>query len=94
MSTDHKADTFRRWGYLQAELDPLGRLAPFAHAELDVLRDPESDRWRAIYCGSIGARFMHIPYPDRCRFIAERMEEARDLFRGFSNCARLLGGAH
>ena len=74
MSRDQHADSFRRWGYLQADLDPLGRLAPFAHPELDDLHDPEADRWRSIYCGPIGAQFMHIPYPDRCRFIAARME--------------------
>ena len=74
MTPDHLADAFRRWGYLQANLDPLGRLAPFAHPDLDGLAGPEADRWRGIYCGSIGARFMHIPYPDRCQFIAERME--------------------
>jgi 2-oxoglutarate dehydrogenase E1 component len=68
------AEAFRRWGYLQADLDPLQRLVPSAHPELDDRRDAEADRWRAIYCGSIGARFMHMPYADRCAFIAERME--------------------
>jgi 2-oxoglutarate dehydrogenase E1 component len=76
MSYDPNADAFRRWGYLQAALDPLGRLAPLAHPELDAVSGPEADHWRAIYCGSIGARFMHMPDPDRCRFIAERMETA------------------
>ena len=28
-------DSFRRWGYLQANLDPLGHFAPLAHPELD-----------------------------------------------------------
>ena len=74
MTPDHHADAFRRWGYLQADLDSLGRLAPIVHPELEGLRDAESERWRSVYCGSIGARFMHIPQPDRCRFIAERME--------------------
>lgn len=74
MSRDRHADSFRRWGYLQADLDPLGRLAPFAHPELDDLHDADADRSRSIYCGPIGAQFMHMPYPDRCRFIAERME--------------------
>ncbi len=83
MTPDHLADAFRRWGYLQADLDSLGRLAPIVHPELEGLRDAEADRWRSIYCGSIGARFMHIPHPDRCRFVAERMEaEARAPDRG------------
>jgi 2-oxoglutarate dehydrogenase E1 component len=74
MSSDRQGDSFRRWGYLQADLDPLGRLAPFAHPELDELGGADAERWRSIYCGPIGAQFTHIPYPDRCRFIAERLE--------------------
>ena len=73
------ADIVRRWGYLAADLDPLGRLAPFHHPELDEAlrlaeRSAEAARLRSIYCGPIGADFMRLPYPDRCRFIAERME--------------------
>ena len=74
MSDNHPGDPFRRWGYLQADLDPLGRLAPFAHPELDDSRGADSARWRSLYCGSIGAQFMHMPEHDRCSFIAERME--------------------
>jgi len=29
-------DAFRRWGYLQANLDPLGHFAPLPHSELDL----------------------------------------------------------
>jgi 2-oxoglutarate dehydrogenase E1 component len=73
------ADIFRRWGYLAADLDPLGRLATFHHPELDEAlrlaeRSGEAARLRSIYCGPIGADFMRLPYPDRCRFIAARME--------------------
>jgi 2-oxoglutarate dehydrogenase E1 component len=35
-------DAFRRWGYLQARLDPLGELEPVAMPELDV-SGPEAD---------------------------------------------------
>ena len=74
-------DVFRRWGYLAADLDPLGRLAPLRHPDLDeALRragtSKESARLQSIYCGSIGADFMRLPYPERCRFIIERMEGA------------------
>ena len=73
------ADLFRRWGYLAADLDPLDRLAPFHHPELDEAlrvaeRSAEAARLRSIYCGPIGADFMRLPHPDRCRFIADRME--------------------
>src|SRR5689334_13691380 len=67
-------DAFRRWGYLQADLDPIGwGLKPEVHPDLD-LTGPEADRAREIYCGTIGAEFMHIPDPERRRWIAERME--------------------
>ncbi len=70
-------DSFRRWGHLEANLDPLGRLKPEPHPELD-LAGGEDTRPRAIYCGSIGVEFMHIPFPERCRWIQERMESDPD----------------
>ncbi len=66
-------DAFRRWGYLEADLDPLGRLKPQPHADL-AGTGPEAEAARKVYCGSIGVEFMHLPYPDRCRWIAEKME--------------------
>ncbi len=66
-------DAFRRWGYLQADLDPLGHFAPLNHPDLD-LSGEEADAARRIYCGSIGAEFMHIADPERRRWVQERME--------------------
>src|SRR5262245_41853040 len=66
-------DAFRRWGYLQADLDPLGRLAPLPHPDLDAASGPEAARLRALYCGPIGAEFMHIPDPERTDCIAARL---------------------
>src|SRR6201987_70610 len=68
-------DAFRRWGYLQANLDPLGDLQPVELPELAV-SGPEADAARKIYCGTIGVEFMHIPDPERRRWIEERMESA------------------
>ena len=51
-------DAFRRWGYLQADLDPLGDLQPVAMPELEV-NGPEADAARRFYCGTIGVEFMH-----------------------------------
>jgi 2-oxoglutarate dehydrogenase E1 component len=67
------ADAFRRWGYLDANLDTLGRLLPIHHPDLDRSGD-DADRLRGLYCGSIGVEFMHMPDPERCRWIAGRME--------------------
>ncbi len=69
-------DAFRRWGYLQANLDPLGHFAPQPHPELE-LSGETADAARRIYCGSIGVEFMHIADPERRQWIQERMEAER-----------------
>src|SRR5580693_970623 len=69
-------DAFRRWGYLQANLDPLGHFAPLAHPELDISGEV-ADAGRRVYSGSIGVEFMHIPDPERRQWIQERMETDR-----------------
>ncbi len=66
-------DSFRRWGYLQANLDPLGDLEPVAMPELELV-GAEADAARRVYCGTIGAEFMHIPDHARRRWVEERME--------------------
>ncbi|HWG59889.1 MAG TPA: 2-oxoglutarate dehydrogenase E1 component [Candidatus Acidoferrales bacterium] len=66
-------EAFRRWGYLQADLDPLGDLQPVPLPDLD-LSGPEAEAARRVYCGSIGAEFMHIPDRDRRVWVQERME--------------------
>src|SRR5512133_532307 len=68
-------DVFRRWGYLQANLDPLGQnLKPLPFAELDELTGPVADEARRLYCGTIGAEFSYITDPEQRRWIIERME--------------------
>jgi 2-oxoglutarate dehydrogenase E1 component len=76
---DPLANAFRRWGYLQANLDPLGRLKPLAHPDLDDASGDEADRWRRIYCGSVGAEFMHMHFRDRSEWVARRMEGTGDV---------------
>jgi 2-oxoglutarate dehydrogenase E1 component len=66
-------DAFRRWGYLQANLDSLGDLDPVPMAELDV-SGADAEAARHCYCGSIGAEFMHIPDRERRQWVQERME--------------------
>jgi 2-oxoglutarate dehydrogenase E1 component len=66
-------DPFRRWGYLEADLDPLGLLRPQSYPDLPsgglLVREA-----RNTYCSTIGAEFMHIADPVRRRWIQERME--------------------
>jgi 2-oxoglutarate dehydrogenase E1 component len=66
-------DEFRRWGYLAANLDPLNYVKPLAPPELD-LEGESAEAARKIYCGSIGAEFMHIPDRERRQWVAEQME--------------------
>ena len=66
-------EAFRRWGYLEANLDPLGFFEPLESEDLDF-SGPDADAARQIYSGTIGADFMHLIEPERRRWIAERME--------------------
>src|SRR6058998_2378727 len=66
-------DAFRRWGYLEADLDPLGFLRPESRPELQIDGEAARDA-RRIYSGTVGAEFMHISDPERRAWIQERME--------------------
>ncbi len=66
-------ESFRRWGYLAADLDPLGRLPPAGPPEL-AIGGEEAEAARQVYCGTLAVEFMHLPEPDRRNWIAERME--------------------
>jgi 2-oxoglutarate dehydrogenase E1 component len=67
-------NAFRRWGYLQAQLDPLGQyLAPLEVPELDVENEFVAAA-RRVYCGSIGAESMHITSRERREWLAQRLE--------------------
>jgi 2-oxoglutarate dehydrogenase E1 component len=73
-SREQVLDAFRRWGYLQAHLDPLDQyLVAQPLQELNLIGE-FADQARAIYCGSVGVEFMHIADPERRRWIQERME--------------------
>lgn len=67
-------DVFRRWGYLQAQLDPLGQyLAPESVPELDIDGDYAAEA-RRYYCGTIASEFMHIPDTAKRQWIQQRLE--------------------
>ncbi len=68
-------EAFRRWGFLEADLDPLGLFKPLKYPDLE-LAGPAADEARRIYCGTIGAEFMHLREPERRRWIAEQLEKA------------------
>jgi len=66
-------DAFRRWGYLEADLDPLGFLRPQPHPELQIESDLAREA-RRIYCGTIGVEFMHMADVEPRHWIQDRME--------------------
>ena len=83
-------DEFRKWGYLEADLDPLGLVRPAAQPTL-ALEGDTARQARAWYCGPIGVEFMHIDDPARRRWVAERMETglpALDTARVFERVLR------
>ena len=66
-------DAYRRWGYLDANLNPFG--GPIGGGYSDLPADGEgAEEARRIYCGTIGAEFMHLPQRDRREWIQDRME--------------------
>jgi 2-oxoglutarate dehydrogenase E1 component len=65
---------FRRWGFYEATLDPLGYFTPLKCPDLEGLTGEYVEEARRYYCGNIGVEFMHIPEPDRRNWIAERIE--------------------
>src|SRR5216684_3117565 len=67
-------DAFRAWGYHEATIDPLVLFGPLKQPDLQGLTGEAAEEARAIYCGTIGADFMHLPEPERRRWIAERLE--------------------
>jgi 2-oxoglutarate dehydrogenase E1 component len=69
-------EAFRRWGYLEASLDPLGFLEPLKSPDLDGFAGADAEQARRIYSGTIGADFMHLLQPECRDWIAARMESA------------------
>ncbi len=71
---DQVFDAFRRWGHLQAQLDPLGQyLLPKPIPELDFT-GPDAEEAKGYYSGTIAVEFMHLPDAARREWIQERME--------------------
>jgi 2-oxoglutarate dehydrogenase E1 component len=68
-------DTFRRWGYLQATLDPLGQYLP--PEPFPITSTPEGEiaaEARGYYCGNFAIEFMHIPNLEQRQWLQEQIE--------------------
>jgi 2-oxoglutarate dehydrogenase E1 component len=78
-------DAYRRWGYLQADLDWLGRLEPASHPELETLDNEEGageavQQARRWYCGTLTVEMAHIPHVERRRWLEKAMESEQRPF--------------
>src|SRR5882724_11108376 len=67
-------DAFRRWGYLEADLDPLKLFKPLKCPELEWTGTVAAEA-RSVYGGTVGAEFMHLREPERRKWIADRLEQ-------------------
>ena len=68
-------DIFRRWGYLQANLDPLGQYLAPEPFPATVPEGEAAAEARGYYCGTIAAEFMHISNPEQRQWLQEKMEQ-------------------
>ena len=68
-------DTFRRWGFLQASLDPLGQYLPAEPFPTTVPNSEIAREARRYYCGSIAAEFMHIYGGEQRLWLQEQLEQ-------------------
>jgi len=72
-------DIFRRWGYLQASLDPLGQYLQPEPFPIPTPATPETasiaDQARALYSSTIGLEFMHIHGAAERDWLQQKMEQ-------------------
>jgi 2-oxoglutarate dehydrogenase E1 component len=67
-------DTFRRWGYLEANLHPFGGPVGGGFPELRTIKGTAAEEARRLYCGAMAVEFMHIPDSERREWLQERIE--------------------
>ena len=68
-------DVFRRWGYLQAWLDPLGQYLPPEEFPVPTPTGPVADEARSFYSSTFGIEFMHIPSQEQRLWLAQQVEQ-------------------
>ena len=70
-------EVFRRWGYLQTTLDPLGQYLPKEPFPVALPEGEEESaaEARSFYCGTIGVEFMHIANAEKREWLQAQMEQ-------------------
>ncbi len=70
-------EIFRRWGYLQATLDPLKQYLPAEPFPIELPEGSDSiaEEARRYYCGNIALEFSHIASPEKREWLQAKMEQ-------------------
>ncbi|WP_263383888.1 2-oxoglutarate dehydrogenase E1 component [Granulicella arctica] len=68
-------DIFRRWGYLQSWLDPLGQYLPPEPFPVAVPEGDFAAEARSYYSGTFGIEFTHIVNPEQRQWLQEQVEQ-------------------
>jgi 2-oxoglutarate dehydrogenase E1 component len=68
-------DVFRRWGYMQSWLDPLGQYLPPEPFPVPMPTGPIADEAREFYSKTFGIEFMHIASQAQRQWLAEQVEQ-------------------
>ena len=70
-------EIFRRWGYLQATLDPLKQYLPAEPFPIELPEGTDSiaEEARRYYCCNIALEFSHIASPEKREWLQAVMEQ-------------------
>ncbi len=70
-------EIFRRWGYLQATLDPLMQYLPAEPFPIELPEGSDSlaEEARRDYCGNVALEFSHIASPEKREWLQAKMEQ-------------------
>ncbi len=68
-------DIFRRWGYLQSWLDPLGQYLPPEPFPVTVPEGEFAAEARGFYCSTMAIEFMHIANPEQRQWLQDQVEQ-------------------
>src|SRR6202789_1951906 len=83
-------DIFRRWGYLQASLDPLGQYLPPEPFPTPAPEGEIAAEARGYYCGTIAAEFMHIANVEQRQWLQAQIEQTPPAPGKFQDQALIL----
>ena len=76
-SEEETLELIRNYGYLNAELDPLGRLPKQEDDRVAAFSTEKAKELKKIYCGPIGVESLHIPNQEIRNWLRNELEEGK-----------------